>query len=51
MTDTNSLNISLAQALLTKIGGNVGHDIFSSIKEKIDNSIDANSSKIGIGIV
>jgi hypothetical protein len=50
MTDQNSLHISLAQSLLTKIGGNVGHDIYSSIFEFIDNSIDAGSTNIGIGI-
>jgi hypothetical protein len=50
MTDQNSLQISLAQTLITKRGGNVGHDIFSAILEFIDNSIDASASSIGIGI-
>jgi hypothetical protein len=51
MAEQNSLHIPLAQILLSKIGGNVGHDIFSSMFEFIDNSIDACSDTIGIGIV
>ena len=32
-------NRSLALTLLTKIGGNVGHNTLSSITEHIDNSL------------
>ena len=38
----------LAQVLISKLGGNVDHDIISSLCEYIDNSLDANSKKIFI---
>ena len=40
------MNRSLQSILLSKIGGNVGHDEFSCILEYIDNSLDANCNNI-----
>ena len=36
----------LAQVLISKLGGNVDHDIISSLCEYIDNSLDENANKI-----
>ena len=36
----------LAQVLISKLGGNVDHDIISSLCENIDNSLDENANKI-----
>ena len=38
----------VAQILISKLGGNVDHDIISCICELFDNSLDANASKIKI---
>ena len=39
----NSYTRPLAQILISKYGGNVGHNINSIMSEMIDNSIDAKS--------
>ena len=46
----NSFTRPLAQVLISKYGGNVGHDINSILSEIIDNSIDAQSKNIRIEI-
>ena len=46
----NNLTRPLAQILISKYGGNVGHNINSIISEMIDNSLDAKSKNIEINI-
>jgi hypothetical protein len=41
----------LAQILISKFGGNVGHDLLSIIQELIDNALDANANQISFRVI
>ena len=41
----------LAQILISKLGGNVGHDLLSIIEELIDNALDAHANKISFRLI